>query len=458
MYTRLHTQKKLKLNLSESNEEGTAKNLSFDDVSELIFETLGFQFEDCIGVDYYTGRYDTREVHLKSNVDPSKYITREPVVFMNHEVTVSKMITDVVKVVFKNVPLYVPDEEILHLCGYYGNVVDNKVHKEQLRIVTSKKNGLLLSPTRYVLMNLDCGASFRNYYWLEGPMANDGGRRITVLHAGQAQQCSNCLLTVSSGCNGAGNGKACAAIGTPRAKMNVYMQALKVETGYESLKTKYLRQVSKQQLQEVSKVLTDEVNLETFEEDNSEDTVEGEASTPIDKDLEIAELKKQISHMQEEVASIPVLQKEIEEATHEKSLALAVTKQLSRRLSVSGRANVQKMVGLIQTGSNWSEDSAHLACSHAATLDDDEFELDEETDQVKPKNPSWNFLLKVEKFLDMNDTLQQERLAELRNMILDQMKTTIKKKKELRGEKRASDLDLTPNLQSKPRFVSPPKN
>ena len=95
--------KKLKLNLSESNEEGTAKNLSFDDVSELIFETLGFQFEDCIGVDYYTGRYDTREVHLKSNVDPSKYITREPVVFMNHEVTVSKMITDVVKVVFKNV-------------------------------------------------------------------------------------------------------------------------------------------------------------------------------------------------------------------------------------------------------------------------------------------------------------------------------------------------------------------
>ena len=162
--------------------------------------------------------------------------------------------------------------------------------------------------------------------------------------------------------------------------------------------------------------------------------------------------------MQEEVATIPVLQKEIEEATHEKSMALAVTKQLSRRLSVSGRANVQKMVGLIQTGSNWSEDSAHLACSHAATLDDDEFDLDEETDQVKPKNPNWNFLIKVEKFLDKDDTLQQDRLTELRNMILDQMKTTIKKKKELRGEKRASDLDLTPNLQSKPRFVSPPKN
>ena len=132
--------KKLKVPSNDTNEEGTAKNLSFDDISELIFEALGFQFEDCIGVDYYTGRYDTREVHLKANVDPSKYVIREPITFMNHEVTVAKMISDVVKVVFKNVPLYVPDEEILHLCQYYGTVVDNTVYKEQLRIVTSKKN------------------------------------------------------------------------------------------------------------------------------------------------------------------------------------------------------------------------------------------------------------------------------------------------------------------------------
>ena len=74
-----------------------------------------------------------------------------------------------------------------------------------------------------------------------------------------------------------------------------------------------------------------------------------------------------------------------------------------------------------------------------------------------PRNQDYNFLKKVEGFLDKNDKLQQERLEELRKMILDQMRTTILKKRELRGEKRAPELDLTPVAQSKPRFISPPK-
>ena len=84
-------------------------------------------------------------------------------------------------------------------------------------------------------MNLKNGLCFKNFYWMEGPMPNDSGRRITVLHAGQAQQCSHCFKTSSTGCKGAGNGKVCSQSGTPRAKMSSYLQALKVETGYETL-------------------------------------------------------------------------------------------------------------------------------------------------------------------------------------------------------------------------------
>ena len=135
------------------------KNLTFDDVSELIFEIINIQFEECIGVDYFTGRYDTREVMLKPDVDSSKYITIDPILFKDHEITVKKMLNDVTKVTFKNVPMYVPDEEILHLRGIYDIVVDNKVYWEQLRITTTTKKGLLTSPTRYVLMNLNNGAS-----------------------------------------------------------------------------------------------------------------------------------------------------------------------------------------------------------------------------------------------------------------------------------------------------------
>ena len=36
------------------------------------------------------------------------------------------------KITFKNVPLNVPDEEILTLCACYGRLVDSEVHYERL--------------------------------------------------------------------------------------------------------------------------------------------------------------------------------------------------------------------------------------------------------------------------------------------------------------------------------------
>ena len=242
--------KKLKSVASNDSEDSYVKNLNFDQISELVFEVLKISFEDCVGADYYTGRYDTREIHLKSHIDSSKYITNEPISFMDHEVKVIKRYSEVVKVTFKNVPLSIPDEEILHLCGVYGAVSENKVYRDQLRITTSNKKGTLLSPTRYVFMKLNNGAQFKNYCWMEGPMAGDSGRRVTVLHTGQAQQCSHCFLNASTGCKGLGNGKACLQTGAPRAKMSTYMEAIKMETGYESLKNKYLRNRLRQAFRE----------------------------------------------------------------------------------------------------------------------------------------------------------------------------------------------------------------
>ena len=208
------------------------KGLTIDDLSEFVFEILNVKFEECIGVDFYTGRYDTREIMFKSEVDTTKYIITEPMVFKEHEIVTKKMLNDVTKVTFKNVPMYVPDEEIIHLCGIYGTVQNNKVYWEKQRVTTSTKRGILVSPIRYVLMNLNNGSMFKNFYWMEGPMSGDPGRRITVLHQGQAKQCSHCFLTASTGCKGAGNGRACFSANGERAKMSVYMEALKITTGY----------------------------------------------------------------------------------------------------------------------------------------------------------------------------------------------------------------------------------
>ena len=129
-----------------------------------------------------------------------------------------------------------------------------------------------------------------------------------------------------------------------------------------------------------------------------------------------------------------------------------MTRQVGRRLSVSRKANEHKMVSLIKTGKNWVEDSAHLACSHAATLNDEEFELDLATDTVKPKGKDHNVLKKVEDVIEKTDTAQIERLEEMKRLILEQMKPTIKR----RGEKRGPD-SKEENVASKTRVISPDK-
>ena len=54
--------------------------------------------------------------------------------------------------------------------------------------------------------------------------------------------------------------------------------------------------------------------------------------------------------------------------------------------------------------------------------------------------------------------MQQERFLDLKKRIMEQMKKTIKKKMEMRGEKRQNEApDDTASIQSKPRVISPPK-
>ena len=55
------------------------------------------------------------------------------------------------------------------------------------------------------------------------------GKRIVVLHNGQATNCSHCLKR-------AGAGKVFELEGTTRAKMNNYMQSHGSEIGYVSMK------------------------------------------------------------------------------------------------------------------------------------------------------------------------------------------------------------------------------
>ena len=182
-----------------------------------------------------TGRYNTREVKLKPNVDPGPFLTLDsPITYKNHDVTVRKQLSNVTRVSFKNVPFNIPDEEILHLCDRYGRPMSDVNYEKMANRAIKGCPGA----TRFVDMELDPGKQFENFYWMEGPLNGDKGARITVLHNQQVMQCSNCLKRADN-CRGGGKGKACVLLNEPRGKMAAYMQHLKTKIGYTSLKIQF---------------------------------------------------------------------------------------------------------------------------------------------------------------------------------------------------------------------------
>ena len=103
------------------------KNLTFDDIYAFVFDVLKIKYDQCLAFDYSSGRYDTRYIKLKPEVEPTPFLKSEPTVYLHHRVTVTSQNNKFTRVTFRNVPLNVPDEELLHLAWHYGTPVDNQV-------------------------------------------------------------------------------------------------------------------------------------------------------------------------------------------------------------------------------------------------------------------------------------------------------------------------------------------
>ena len=227
----------LKKNISTEEPNRKQANLTYDQLGELIFDILKISEEDCIRLNFTTSRYDTREVLLKPDIDINPFITTISD-FYGHSVTTRKQSSNIIRVSFRNVPINMPDEEIIHLCNSYRKPIDNNVQYDKMS--NAKCQGFQGS-TRFVGMEMSPGKVFNNYYWMEGPLPGDQGCRITVLHSGQERQCGHCLKTGIEGCPGQGQGKVCKELGTKMTRMVDYMSSIKSKTGYESLKATYIR-------------------------------------------------------------------------------------------------------------------------------------------------------------------------------------------------------------------------
>jgi hypothetical protein len=193
------------------------------------------------------------------------------------------------------VPLNVPDEELINLCMCYGQS-QGWVTRERL---TNNKDRGKIGSNRTVDVLLNEGAAFENYFSLEGPLPGDQGRRVTVTHQGQPQQCSNCFsydipkygMALSGRCPAQGNGHACKMMGTPRARMNHYMKDLEKLVGFTTLKMKHARFSG-------NRIATYDVN---DDEEIVEDLV---YKTPVgEKDERISTLEKEKRRVADRVTS-----------------------------------------------------------------------------------------------------------------------------------------------------------
>ena len=441
------------------------KNLSFDDIGDFIFDILKVNPDDCLGFDYTTGRYDSRQLKLKPSVNATPYITSTPILFKHHEISVSKQLNNVTRVFFKNVPLNVPDEEILHLCLCYGSPVDHKVHVEKL---TNSRNKGMPGSNRYVDMHIKDSMSFENYYWMEGPLSGDSGRRITVLHNGQTkQQCFHCLQRADPrpghGCPGGGNGKMCEDLKTVRGKMSHYMQSLRMTVGYVSLKIRYFEQQSKN-FPPLNKAAS--ANVEGYADmDRDQGLDENHTDVlplnPIEeKDKKILELEKQIDDLRNDAGEVPALREGLTKVNAELKMMKANSRSSMRRLSFAKNVTEQRMVDIILDESPFQD--PHLASVYSATLNEDEFEIDETTNLVKPLSD--NFLKKVEENCDLSNNHQKEKLDTLKHQILEKVKVTKARRDRSRSVssvssgKRGADQVLENKSPARPRVTSPKKN
>ena len=450
-------------NSSNDDNQQKPKALTFDELSDFIFKILKIKETDNIGLDYFYGH---KEIELKAGVDLTPYLHMDtPIRYLEYDIFVKKQETHfATRVLFRNVPLNVPDEELVNLALCYGHPVGG-VRRERL---TNYKDKGKLGSNRSLDVILNPGSTFENYFWMEGPLPSDQGRRITVTHQNQPQQCSNCFGyskpkygTEMIICPGNGNGRACKALGTDRTRMGPYSKVLQKILGYRSIKAKFSN--------------VGPMEEPTIDEEDTEVTFGTIYKSPIvEKDELIRILQKEKENLiLEQDRSMKEYPKLREDLTKTKSQLDAIQKKVkTHKINQAKEITEKRLAEAISLEPTYLRDNPHLVTLLAVFQDRDDFDVDCESGVVKPVHED-TFLketLKVVMDISSEEStgkhveldLCKERLGDVKNQLLESVK-----KRWIRpgrrdsicslgstNSKRPSDDDLSTERVSRPRTAS----
>merc|ERR1712240_579578 len=228
----------------DSGDTTTPEFPSLEVVANYLFEVLEINPTDAIEIDYFSNRSKKR-ILLKDGINIDQHRLYMPDTYKGYIVNVDRTAQAKIRIQFKNVPIDCPEVELINLCNTYGSLEGNITY--QFRTVPAKKGNIRIRTSNRVAdVVLKPGKNMKNYYWLGGLQNTSKDTKITVIHHGQTQQCSNCLLTEEEGCPGMGMGKSCKATKQPRTPLADYFKRLEEEDGFISLRTQARRYAAQQ--------------------------------------------------------------------------------------------------------------------------------------------------------------------------------------------------------------------
>ena len=293
---------------------------------------------------------------------------------------------------------------------------------------------------------------------MEGPLPGDVGKRVVVLHNGQATQCSHCLLRAGYGCSAMGMGRACKMAGTPRAKMTDYMQGLRSNLGYISMK---IRHIEKQ-----ARMFPSLIGLPG--EKSSEQEIEGAWAMEEDAPKLTAEILNPIEERDKTIMEQNKVIDDLRDAQFETaSITVELEKMKADNLKMKKKIEFTKKCTEDRIMENISDkdgyrDEPFLVALLSTTLDEDDLDLENLGESlVKSERFSRkdHFVLSsLESIIDQSDELLLERISHVKNQVLEKIKLT-KRRQSSTSLKRRQSLLGTEDSQrplSRARTASPP--
>ena len=230
-------------NVTTAKATGAREELiSFDTMADFLFSHLQIDPNTCITYNHSLSNPSTKELAFQPGFKiPNKYIDSWTITKGSNTYFITTKLQSGTKVrlVFRECPLSIPDDEILHIAKTFCNPTDDIVHYEQM----NSKGKSIRSGTRYLEVELKPGVVLPTYFWLEGPLEGDRASRVSVSHSGhQVRQCYHCL-EIGSRCSFNGSGKVCKGSTTTRARVSDYKAKLEGRYSYCSLKDQFFRSV-----------------------------------------------------------------------------------------------------------------------------------------------------------------------------------------------------------------------